>query len=431
MKRLICRVLSIIIALFVIANCAACSNSTAELLSSDTSSKPAKSSEMQSSNSSNASAVVSSNESSKTTGNSSNASSTHTSSATSSGSKIETSKFHKISSLDDLLQFANTVRAGYTYAGETVYLEKDIDLSGVEWTPIGNYEKSFNGVFCGNNHKIKNLKITSAENATDRHRSNAYVGFFGHVRDGQIKNLIVENVDIRINDSKNIPYLNVGGIVGYMSGYNKGISISSCKVTGNITIRDTSKAIILVGGMLGGFDANANNTTYNMSTLYSSVDLSVEGYWIEVGGISGIVSTNKEDTTNCNISDIIYKGKINYNGEVSKIGGFGGALSACCYTVIKNCFISTTLSTEDIEQVNSYFGFVFGDESADCRPITLKNIYANATINDKNAELLFVGRNNAAVNLENCNFVAQLPEDVPFNANKWDLTDLSSPKLKF
>ena len=40
-----------------------------------------------------------------------------------------------------------------------VILGADIDLKGKEWTPIGNSSNRFKGIFDGNGHKIKNLKI--------------------------------------------------------------------------------------------------------------------------------------------------------------------------------------------------------------------------------------------------------------------------------
>ena len=59
-----------------------------------------------------------------------------------------------------------------TFAGYTITLQVNIDLGGVEWTPIGTSENPFSGFFDGNNKTISKLKIT-----TDR----KYNGLFGYV----------------------------------------------------------------------------------------------------------------------------------------------------------------------------------------------------------------------------------------------------------
>ena len=55
-------------------------------------------------------------------------------------------------------------QAANIFDGKTVFIEKDIDLNGAEWTPIGDYafsRTSFNGIFDGQNHTISNFKVTN------------------------------------------------------------------------------------------------------------------------------------------------------------------------------------------------------------------------------------------------------------------------------
>ena len=74
-----------------------------------------------------------------------------------------------ITSVDELLKFAKAVNAG-DYDEKTdavVVLDADLDLSGVEWTPIGqanasgDIEHCFSGKFYGNGHVISNLDFSS------------------------------------------------------------------------------------------------------------------------------------------------------------------------------------------------------------------------------------------------------------------------------
>ena len=74
-----------------------------------------------------------------------------------------------ITSVDELLKFAKAVNAG-DYDEKTdavVVLDADLDLSGVEWTPIGqanasgDIEHYYSGNIYGNGHVISHLDLFS------------------------------------------------------------------------------------------------------------------------------------------------------------------------------------------------------------------------------------------------------------------------------
>ena len=97
---------------------------------------------------------------------------------------------HRINSADEFIDFANNVNNGNNnYAGETVYLTKDLDFSSCSssFVPIGksNGTKVFRGTFDGNGHVISNLKVSS-----DEFR---YLGVFGSSSGATIKSLIVDS----------------------------------------------------------------------------------------------------------------------------------------------------------------------------------------------------------------------------------------------
>ncbi len=85
-------------------------------------------------------------------------------------------------------------------------LANDINLSGMDWTPIGTTASPFRGVFDGNGNTINGLKITST--------SRTGIGVFG-ANNGTIRNVSV-NGDITIDQQNDLSY--VGGIVGYNNG---------------------------------------------------------------------------------------------------------------------------------------------------------------------------------------------------------------------
>ncbi|MEC1639559.1 cohesin domain-containing protein [Schinkia azotoformans] len=93
-------------------------------------------------------------------------------------------------------------------------LGNNIDLSGYSagegWLPIDFFE----GTLDGAGHKIKNLKI---------YRPNTqFVGLFGELGNSNLKNIYLENVDIK-------GWLHVGGLAGYSSG-----SVSHCFISGTV-----------------------------------------------------------------------------------------------------------------------------------------------------------------------------------------------------
>ena len=116
---------------------------------------------------------------------------------------------YSIKTVDDLQKLSGSEA--------TYQLKNDIDLSGVNWTPI----EGFKGTFMGNGYTIKNLKIeTSASN----------VGFFSTLT-GTVANLNFENAEIKVTGYKK----NIGILCGTLEG-----SASSIKVSGSV-IADSSE----------------------------------------------------------------------------------------------------------------------------------------------------------------------------------------------
>lgn len=190
---------------------------------------------------------------------------------------------YEISDVGDLLGFANIVNNTTTdsnitqnsFAGKTVNLASDIDLSGVDWKPIGgliSYPSiTFSGTFNGNNHTISNMTTS------DYTPNDATAGFFGSIT-GTVENLILDNITISSTHY-------AGGIVGYSS--NGGSSkIINCHVkSGTITSTPEQKEDEYdngdkVGGIIGYCTTGdkVNNCSVSNVTLRAYRD---------IGGIAG------------------------------------------------------------------------------------------------------------------------------------------------
>lgn len=127
-----------------------------------------------------------------------------------------------ISTPQDLHNIRNNLAGTYE-------LENDIDLSGWNWTPIGDSTNKFAGNIDGKGFRIKNLSIKSTVEFT---------GLIGVSSSGTIKNLGLENVYVESNMAS------TGGLIGM--SYS---AISNCYVTGTVKCTDTTKQY--TGGLIG------------------------------------------------------------------------------------------------------------------------------------------------------------------------------------
>lgn len=120
-------------------------------------------------------------------------------------------------------------------------LMNDLDLSSnQDWTPIGDDDNPFTGVFDGNGKSIKNLQLKN---------EGKYLGFFGKVENAQIKSLKI-NANAELSDDTELSRIEVGAIAGRA----KNSYIARCQVEFDLTLNDYSDSIhysIAAGGAVG------------------------------------------------------------------------------------------------------------------------------------------------------------------------------------
>ena len=184
--------------------------------------------------------------------------------------------------------FSGYSSAKASFVGQTIVLENDIDMSGIDWTPIGYETNSsgasiygFAGTFDGNNKTISNLKVRTEKD------NNA--GFFGTTRQAVIKDLTLKDVDI-------LGHYKTGAIVG--DGVN--VKIENCHVIGGSVVSTpwektpgTWDDANNVGGIVGYLNGQPNVSWVKNST----VDKLRITAFRKVGGIAGVV-TAADDTNN-------------------------------------------------------------------------------------------------------------------------------------
>ena len=149
------------------------------------------------------------------------------------GYTIEGNGSYTVTSADGLMHVADLVNGGKTDINIT--LDKNIDLTGKGWTPIGtSFDNSYKGTFDGGGHTITGLTVTT---------NDQFVGLFGYLnRAGTVKNVVMEGIQITSNHMFGC----TGGVVGYSWG-----TIENCSVSGSVSGTDC------VGGVVGSQKAGS------------------------------------------------------------------------------------------------------------------------------------------------------------------------------
>ena len=201
---------------------------------------------------------------------------------------------YRISTAEQLAYLAKSVNAGTGYAGKSFILMNNLNLNGIEWTPIGNGTTSFQGSFNGNNHTIYDLKITKAIIWKNPATEAAWgiAGLFGTCENASIYGLKLENASVAITSALNdCDYIGIGTVIG------RAISSTNTKFD-HIYVNESSlktpqtSAIVYEGGMIGYLQIRVNSWCQT-DIIQSSAVLSSEGdYRNYLGGIIGYVSNN-------------------------------------------------------------------------------------------------------------------------------------------
>ena len=217
------------------------------------------------------------------------------------GYTIESDGSYTVTSADGLMNVAELVNGGKTDINIT--LDKNIDLTGKGWTPIGtSFDNSYKGTFDGGGHTITGLTVTT---------NDQFVGLFGYLnRVGTVKNVVMEGIQITSNHMFGC----TGGVVGYSWG-----TIENCSVSGSVS------GTVYVGGVVGVQIGGSITGCSSSATVKGTVD---------VGGVAG--QTNSSATlTACYATGNV---TIEINPEKNIAGGSlvgmnaGSSLLACYAT---------------------------------------------------------------------------------------------------
>lgn len=278
---------------------------------------------------------------------------------------------YEISSAGQLYWFANEVNNRYRTEINGILTENivvnDGDVAGCngtkkdgwkDWTPIGNEQDKYAGIFDGNGHTVSGLYFNDTKTK--------FVGLFGYVN-GTIQNVGVIN-------SYFIAHEKVGGICGenhgtinncYHTGSVKGWSnvggvcgciisgtVAYCYNTGSVNeieqLNGSLRGSEYLGGVCGYNRMGTVTYCYNTGNVKGRVDGSQY-----VGGVCGYIGAGT--VTYCYNTGSITR-------SVSGTKYVGGVCGGSGYSTITNCYFDSTVydGNDDGEYTESTFQNVLG-----------------------------------------------------------------------
>ncbi|MEA4814222.1 MAG: S-layer homology domain-containing protein [Oscillospiraceae bacterium] len=216
------------------------------------------------------------------------------------GTNYDTQTEWSISTPAQLAAFAAAVNSGKDFAGRTVKLTADLDMSGYLWTSIGvvvlgGSSKVFSGTFDGQGHFISGL----FQNDLTSEGKNMGAGLFA-VNEGTIKSLTVKN-------SLVASWLYVAGVAGGNMGAIDDVFVENASVFGQYYVGGITATNV---GMVKNCGVNAkivstdgDESSGGMIASTNSVGAFIQNCWslgsIEGDCIGGITGENAGTISNC------------------------------------------------------------------------------------------------------------------------------------
>ncbi len=192
---------------------------------------------------------------------------------------------------------------------------------GKGWAPIGDsYVNKFTGVFDGNGHVIKNLKINYIN--VDDYDTICY-GTFGYIENATVKNLGIIDSHIEV--------VTASSTVGAIAGYMNNSTIENCYSTGKVS------SYFSVGGIVGSGSGT-------ISSCYNACEVS--GAMAHNGGIAGHFAGTVKECYNIG----------NVHGVSYTAGGIVGELSS---GTVLNCYNNGEIKIDDSD-FDAYAGGIVG-----------------------------------------------------------------------
>ncbi|MDM8337317.1 fimbrillin family protein [Mediterranea massiliensis] len=236
---------------------------------------------------------------------------------------------------------------------KNVILEKDIDLTGVEWTPVGSdMNTGYAGEFNGNGKFIYNLTINSTENN---------VGFFGGLAGGTVHDVKFANAQVTANSG--------GAYAGVIAGSSMG-KIESCNV------RSSQVTGHYAGAIVGNNSVQVNRCNaldIEVSATHAAGGIAGASYgkteYCSVSGNSHITTTGSSTRAGGIIGTSSQEGGVSTSGRLLKCAVDGATISGTwaggiagenSFGIVAQCIANRVTVTHNSSEASTRLGGVVG-----------------------------------------------------------------------
>ena len=358
---------------------------------------------------------------------------------------VDTDNFIEINTVTDL----QSIEMNKSYI-----LMSDLDLYGIDWTPLGSLDVPYQGIFDGNGHTISHLSI----NQVNEHAN----GLFGYLK-GEVKDLNITNFFIKY-DTDFLTY--AGGLAGYLIG-----DVSNVTASGTISITNSGSntfAGLLVGqsqalleqsttvedftpnllenntvsgniivdsngyGFVGGLVGKGYNTEFINNQASGTISVTGDEYNLYVGGLIGhyyggilVGFEDQVETTELVIQNNIADENITVTNAYAgaSVGGLIG------YSKYGNVSDNVSLSKMDIEGDTLYVGGYIGENWES----KVANVLVNQSVLINNSDLVnyslstVIGKIFSETNISNAFYIVDSESQlISRQGTETTLTDLQS-----
>lgn len=209
---------------------------------------------------------------------------------------------YTVTSAEGLKNIAELVNSGAT--GINITLDTDLDLTDMEWTPIGTESQPYTGTFNGKDKTITGLTVNQ--------EGTNYVGLIGYLGSGgKVQNVVLEGVQITSDNSS--------GYAGGVAGNSFGGTIENCSVSGSVSGSFSVGGV--VGSQWGGSITGCNSSATVKGVIFAG---GIAGETNSGASLTGCYATGDVTVENDGTNNSNAGGVVGYNG--------GGTLTACYAT---------------------------------------------------------------------------------------------------
>ena len=227
---------------------------------------------------------------------------------------------------EQVVALSTMAKGGTSFAGKTITVADDVDLTKVDFDPIVD----FDGTLKGTDGKKITVDVEPVWNTAEGRNGKTMMNYFqtgnswykDAVAYGLVASLkeggVVEGLTVELNVTMDNPgnqYTYFGGIVGLLDGG----TIKDCKVTGTITGYNR------IGGVVGyakaGTIERVNVDVKITSNSFNTKDTKYEGY-VVIGGIAAYASAGEVKISECKVATTdnftrnVTKDKTNFTGAI-------------------------------------------------------------------------------------------------------------------